>query len=113
MYFLSSGVKGLRNPDKAHASPEKGNLDRDFMANLCDGQIYYRCYTNCWPAAMTCWKAREYADDPQSWGKYNVLDNNCETFTTYLKTTKRESTQGSQVSLSLLSSGRRFVTCLT
>jgi hypothetical protein len=88
--------------NKKDATPRTCNMNEFHSRGEVDGKIYRAVYNDTavvLPFATTDALAREVLAHPKKWPKYDIKDNNCETFATCLKTGRGFSDQASNAML--------------
>ena len=85
--------------NKASARPKR----RPLLQFTCARYPLYRVvHEKCLPVETTMKMANEEVDNKNSWPDYDLIENNCETFATYLKTGHKYSEQGVSAGLNFL-----------
>jgi hypothetical protein len=106
MYYYHHGVYvghgqvvHFHGENKANAKPRECHIEEFRSGSEDDEAIFKVVYGNevtVLPVDDTVNMAKEMAEDPQMWKKYNVMVNNCETFATWLKTGVKDSAQATE-----------------
>ena len=76
-------VIDFHGDNKDNAKPKRRPI-LEFMAGRT--QLYRVVYENCLPVKETMKMANEAVEKPSHLPGYNLIENHCETFATYLKT---------------------------
>ena len=85
--------------NKASARPKR----RPLLQFTCARYPLYRVvHEKCLPVETTMKMANEEVDNKNSWPDYDLIENNCETFATYLKTGHKYSEQAVSACLNFL-----------
>lgn len=79
--------------NKASAKPKKSDFTEFFAGHIQLYRVVYEDNEECLPDHEVMEKAEEAVNRSSTWPDYHIIQNNCESFATYLKTGKLYSRQ--------------------
>ena len=104
VYLGHCKVIHFSGQDKAHAKPRKCDIFQ-FWQGAVDGKLYKVEYNNpnvVYSTEKTLALANEVLANPEKWPGFQIINNNCESFATWLKTGKKISAQVNQAAVRII-----------
>ena len=89
----NTAVYHFTGVDKADAKPQKSDFTDFFAGHTQLYRVEYEDNEHCLPVHKVMERAEDAVNQSSTWPHYDLIQNNCESFATYLKTGKAYSKQ--------------------
>ena len=120
VYLGECTVAHFSGENKTDAKPRSCDILEFIRGTTVDGKLYQVDYHDpdvVMPIEKTLHRAKEAIENPGCWPGYQIIENNCESFATWLKTGMKISAQATEatcniVDLTSIAAGSSVCSCV-